>query len=519
MIDQKTTIFLFLKDYSESGSDRYFLYRNEKLAEVSAIELVSTQGLLVCHDYWLIASSIHKVAGTLPRCVVDLDEFGAGTSCSREGRKQRDRKGTPEAMAGTPESRELAKKYSDIFYRTSEYDSSVYAQTAEYFLEFWNKLISKASEDDELNRQFTVEIPVFNLLYTHIVPGIAIDIEILREHKLQINHQYYSALKKFSAKHELPLEVPSDHAVKDYLEPLGFDFTGISIDYVLEFLHTPDDFASDLLNLRKLAASRSVLAALPLSKRRAVPIIDISGSITSRIYFKDPIFQNLAKRHRNIIAPLEGKILSYVDYDQFEVGIMAALSMDPQMLRLYKSDDIYKVLSIDIFGGVEKRKVAKRLFLSYAYGMKAKALVDAAVSQGGNRAKVKDFFAEFKVFESWKKEIIGKFEADGKISPGFGNFQKRECEGPLSEKEKRAGVSQVVQGTASLIFKKALLRMQDEAEVRILLPMHDAVLIEHCPTYDPNKIATIFSQAMTKHLERKVTGKASLESFYNFPVQ
>jgi DNA polymerase I-like protein with 3'-5' exonuclease and polymerase domains len=518
MIEQVTIIFLFLKNYSENGSDRYFLYKNEALAEVSAMELVLTEGLLVCHDYWLIAPSIHTAAGTLPRCVVDLDEFGVGTSCSREGRRQRDRRGTPEALADT-ESRELAKKYSEIFYRTSEYDPSVYAQTAEYLFEFWNKLMSKAFAADELARQFFIEIPVFNLLYNHIIPGIFIDIDILREHKSQISHQYYSALKNFSVKHDLPLEVPSDDSVKNYLEPLGFDFSGISTDYVLKFLPTPKDFASDLLELRKIAASRSVLAALPLSKRRAIPIIDIFGTITSRIYFKDPVFQNLARRHRNVIAPSAGKILSYVDYDQFEVGIMAALSMDPQMLRLYESDDIYKVLSIDIFGGDEKRKVAKRLFLSYAYGMKTKSLVDAAVSQGGDRKKVKDFFSEFKVFEAWKKEVVEKFEADGKISSGFGNFQKRDCEGPLSEKEKRAGVSQVVQGTASLIFKKALLRMREEIEVRILLPMHDAVLIEHPPAYDPNKIATIFSQAMTEHFERRVIGKASLESFYNPPVQ
>jgi DNA polymerase I len=519
MIDQVTTIFLFLKDYSENGSDKYFLYKNEALVEVSAVELVSANGLLVCHDYWLIAPSIYAAAGSLPSCVVDLDEFGVGTCCSRDGRRQRDRKGLPEALADTAESRDLAKKYSEIFYRTSEFDRAVYAQTAEYLFEFWQKLKSKAFAAEELARQFFVEIPVFNLLYFQLAPGIPIDIEILREHKAQIDHQYYSALKNFSAKHDLPLEVPSDKAVIEHLEPLGFDFSGISIDYVLEFLPTPKNFASDLLELRKLAASRSVLAALPVSKTRVIPIIDIFGSITSRIYFKDPVFQNLAKRHRNIIAPSAGKILSYVDYDQFEVGIMAALSMDPQMLRLYGSEDIYSVLSIDIFGGDEKRKVAKRLFLSYAYGMKAKSLIDAAVAQGGDRKKVKDFFAEFKVFEAWKKDVVGRFEADGRIGSGFGNFHRRDCEGPLSEKEKRAGVSQVVQGTGSLIFKKALLRMREQIEVRILLPMHDAVLIEHPPEYDPNKIATIFSQAMTEHLERRVIGKASLESFYKPPIQ
>lgn len=519
MIEKVTTIFLFLKDYAENGSDRYFLFKNDILTEVSAKDLASTKELLVCHDYWLIAPSIYKATGSLPPCVVDLDEFAAGTSCSREGRKQRDRKGTPEALADTADGRELAKKYADIFYRSCDYIPEIYEQTADYLLRHWKQLKKNAFYADEISRQFFIEIPIFNLLYSHITPGITVDLEILKSHKTQIHHEYYSSLKNFSAKHDFPLEVPSDLAIREYLEPLGFDFTGISIDYVLEFIPTPEGFASDLLELRKLAASRNVLTALPLSKRHATPIIDIFGSITSRIYFKDPVFQNLAKRHRNIIAPSTGKILSYVDYDQFEVGIMAALSLDPQMLRIYQSEDIYKLLSVDIFGDETKRKIAKRLFLSYAYGMKIQSLVDAAVSQGGDRRKVKIFFSGFKVFEEWKKYLIEKFEKEGRIGSGFGNFQKRESNESLSEKEKRAGVSQVVQGTASLIFKKALLLMRDEPDVRILVPMHDAVLVEHSSEYDPSKITAIFSRAMTEHFDGKIIGKASLESFYNSPDQ
>lgn len=482
------------------------------------MQVASNKDLVVCHDYWLIAPSIYAATGTLPKCVIDLDEFSVGINGSRDARKQRDRRGIPEALGETAESRELGKKYSDIFYRTCDYDPKIYADTAKYLFGTWMKMIDKAYVAEELTRQIFVEIPVFNLLYWHIVQGICIDVELLREHKSKINHEYYSALKCFSEKHNLALEVPTDQAVINHLEPLGYDFSGISLDYVLEFLHTPSDFAAELLELKKLAASRLVLAALPLSKQRASPIIDLFGSITSRIYFKNPVFQNLAKRHRNIVVPEAGKVLSYIDYDQFEVGIMAALSMDPHMLRLYESSDIYNELSTSIFGGSEGRKLAKRLFLSYAYGMRRNSLIDAAASQGADRKNVKEFFAKFTVFESWKKKIENKFEDSGKISPGFGNFQKRENEGSLSEKERRSGVSQVVQGTASLIFKKALLGVRSETDVRILVPMHDAVLIEHLPTYDANKVSTIFSQAMSEHFEWKITGKASLDSFYDYPV-
>jgi DNA polymerase I-like protein with 3'-5' exonuclease and polymerase domains len=196
---------------------------------------------------------------------------------------------------------------------------------------------------------------------------------------------------------------------------------------------------------------------------------------------------------------------------------MAALSDDRQMLEIYSSRDIYTALSVDIFGVEEKRKIAKKLFLSYAYGMRVKSLVDAAVEQGGDRAKVKAFFANFSVFENWKKSVVGQFEAAGKIGTSCGNYQRRDSRAPITEKEKRACVSQVVQGTASLIFKKSLLRLGSESNVRILIPMHDGVLVEHSPEYDSTRLSNIFSDVMTEHFDKKLVGKASLEPFA--PVQ
>ena len=68
-------------------------------------------------------------------------------------------------------------------------------------------------------------------------------------------------------------------------------------------------------------------------------------------------------------------MLSYVDYDQFEVGVMAALSGDPCLISLYLEKDLYEVLSEQLFGDRSQRKFAKQLFLSYAYGMELKKML------------------------------------------------------------------------------------------------------------------------------------------------
>ncbi|MNF55281.1 hypothetical protein D3C84_367370 [compost metagenome] len=90
---------------------------------------------------------------------------------------------------------------------------------------------------------------------------------------------------------------------------------------------------------------------------------------------------------------------------------------------------------------------------------------------------------------------------------------KRSRSGSLTEQEKRSAVSQLVQGTASLIFKKALLRLSHEAMVELKVPMHDAVLFQHPETFDVNIVSEIFKSTMSEHFENRITGKASLSQF------
>jgi hypothetical protein len=95
----------------------------------------------------------------------------------------------------------------------------------------------------------------------------------------------------------------------------------------------------------------------------------------------------------------------------------------------------------------------------------------------------------------------------------LGNYVCREGSGDLSDKEKRSSVSQVVQGTASLIFKKMLLELSKLDSVQLKVPMHDAVLIQHPANFDPTIVINLFKEVMTEHFQGAITGKASLANF------
>jgi DNA polymerase-1 len=511
-MNESKKALLFVVDYTDRGGDRLFMWSAEGLSEVTAEQVVAETGEIVCHDYWLIAPSIFKRTLSLPPKIVDVEELRISTSGRREDRESRDHVDISMSL-GLYLDVEILGRYKNIFNRKSALDLDVLTEVGSALVRFSEKIEEEAKAADEWARYTDIERPVAEYLIKSAAAGIAIDETALRAHKKKIEFDYYMALKNFSALYSMPLELPSDDEVMDYLTPKGFDFSGVNVDYVLKFVPMKDKFAEDLLELRKLSTSRKVLAAIPFTQRRIFPIVDAFGSITSRIYFKDPSLQNLAKRHRDILVSDAGMALSYVDFEQYEAGIMAILAKDEKLLAFYASGDLYVLAAEQIFKCSAKRKEAKRLFLSYAYGMKRKNLVDAACGYGAERLAAKEFFGQFETFESWKAEIWGDFKENGRIGTSLGNYRRREQEGDLTDAEKRSAVSQVVQGTASLIFKKALLRLSSVEHIALKVPMHDAVLFQHPLGFDISIVEEMFSQVMSEHFGDLIKGKASRAQF------
>lgn len=506
-------IFLYKKDYANSGRDRYFLSRgNDGLIEVNAEVLVEIREPLICHDYWMIAESIYSKTGSLPVQVIDVEEMRASVTGAKVSRKSRSEGAL---LSWSDKDSTITANYLEHFIGKSSFDPVAFEKFVPVIVAHYESTLSTAENNGETRRFFDIELPLFNLLWRQLVQGINIDTERLREHKQNIDFDYYCELKKFATKHDLPFEVPSNTEIVEYLEPKGYSFEEESIDYILNFISVDNDYAQDVLQLRKTSDSRHILTSITSSTRKVYPIVDTFATRTSRIYYRDPVLQNLSRKYRDIITPDSPELsFSYIDYDQFEVGVMAALSNDEALLSFYNDNDIYQVISEQVFGNSENRKTAKKLFLSYCYGMKKRSLIDGACAQGADRAKAKSFFNQFETFEEWKKQILVKFQEDGKIGTAEGNFYIRNTDAKLTEKEKRSAVSQVVQGTASLIFKKALTELLLKEDVSVKIPMHDAVLVQHSSKYDTSRITRIFIETFTSHFNNKITGKASITSFF-----
>ncbi len=511
----KFVYFLYQKDFSEKGNDRYFVYEDGLFSEVGSEYIVSLESFVVTHDFWLIVNSLYKQHQKLPPKIIDitvLSRIVAGKKAEGGNTQPWDISETISPLYTDPKD---FKQYMSMYYRREGLNKDIYMLFSHKLSEYMDKLLYLADKTGELTRFYDLEVPVFNLLTKVVSRGLRVSKKVIKEHKSNIKHDFYRGLKEFAEKHSVPYELPIEGDIRDKLRSLGYDVENYSIDFLINFLPSPDGYTTDLKKLQKLNKSYRVLNSISSGVSRLNPMIDSHSTSTSRIYYKSPNIQNLSRKYRNIFIPDDGLHFSYIDYDQFEVGIMASLSGDEVMSDIYTNSDAYIGLSNTIFSSGDYRKKCKILFLSYTYGMSIENILGSIEKQGGNRKAAKAYFSNFEAFEHWKEALYEKFEQDKRISTVCGNYLNRTKAGVLTNKEKRSVVSHVVQGTGSYIFKSALLELSKQYEVDVLVPMHDALLIQHSPSYKMSDAVNILKDTMTEILGGKIKGKASIEEFYN----
>jgi hypothetical protein len=421
MIDQAWKLLLFMKDFTGRGADCFYWLDNGKLAEIDAEEVVNCAGAVVCHDFWMIRDSLFDKTGTLPSVIIDLDEFRISISGNPQDRLEREKHDVTSVLEQHGADQKVCSAYKRMFNKSLPFEPEVAAKAAVALAQMYLTLLECAKIAGEAERFFNIEAPVYRILQGAMAAGILIDNRGLSEVRAEVEHEYFMCLKEYSAKHNMPLETPKRLALEEKLRSVGFELDDVSVEYLLEYVPHEHDFGGDTLALQAADSARRVLGSLTLSTTVMRPVLDVFGSRTSRVHLRSPSLQNIPKKYRGIIAAHKGTELSYVDFDQYEVGIMAALSKDPELMKLYAAGDMYDLFATTHLGLTGNRKAAKQLFLSYAYGMSKKSLIDAAVSLGVDRPRAKLAFRQFEQYETWKKSVWADFLANGRVKTLLGN--------------------------------------------------------------------------------------------------
>ncbi len=129
----------------------------------------------------------------------------------------------------------------------------------------------------------------------------------------------------------------------------------------------------------KILKWRSLSSDLAFLRRgaqydRVHPIWGQTRSGKSRIYARDPAVQNVSRDLRHLFIPAPGHVLLKADYSQAQLRILAYLSKDETLTKLYEDPTGDAHTATSEWLGLEDRSVAKEINFSICYGMSAAGL-------------------------------------------------------------------------------------------------------------------------------------------------
>ncbi|GJQ61060.1 MAG: hypothetical protein SCALA702_01130 [Melioribacteraceae bacterium] len=355
------------------------------------------------------------------------------------------------------------------------------------FFQLYKDLVSQLKEQNELQRFFKVEYPVTNIFLKRELNGIKIAKSKLDDKIKELKKDYYRSLKQLEFKYDF-----SSHRImllnewddiRSYIGKSEFkDDFNYNIWETIEILREQEEFLELLYEAKYSGRDFKELLKYSVDKYvKIYPNFDVIGTVTARILITKPGIQYLKKENRKIFEPVKNKSFIYVDFDQFEPGILASLSKDKNLIEFYNKGDIYNQISEVLFNDMEHRRICKTLFLAYLYGMAKDRLLSLAKSSDEKieTRSFKNFFKLFEGSEKYRAKLLSDSRDNGFVDTYMGNRRYLRNKGSITQEEKRWVLSQKIQGTASLIFKRGIIAInQKYPELNIMVPMHDALLIE-----------------------------------------
>ena len=238
--------------------------------------------------------------------------------------------------------------------------------------------------------------------------------------------------------------------------------------------------------LRELRSTLSQLRALKLevgADGRGRTLLSPFSSITGRNQPSTTKFMfGPSTWLRGLIKPPVGHGIAYVDWEQQEFGIGAALSGDPQMRAAYLSGDPYLTFAKQaraVPGDATKatHKVERELFKSCAlavqYGM---GEVSLAQRIGRSAIEARNLLRlhrqTYARFWAWSDRVVDHAMLKGTLVTAFG-WRLRTSKAP----NERSLRNFPMQANGAEMLRLAC-SMATERGVKVCAPVHDAILIE-----------------------------------------
>ncbi|MND68783.1 DNA polymerase I, thermostable [compost metagenome] len=491
-----TEFLVYFPDPYGVGGSKYAIASPTGIVPVAAQNISQAIDVAITYDAMTLVDDLRRSGGSLPRVLIDMGEairLVCGLAKSDGGEQRWSFWKRAKSHFGSPsdwrraqalhEGRELHPPEEDLI--------ATFGLVANAVTSLWREVEELLITHGEVARFYEVEVPVAQIFYHRQFKGLPID-------KARIS----AALEEASvAKYEAYREVATtlqisatgltywnigQHLPRTDVPAIEEQIEGYALRDQLKLAVHTSTFAKSFTEYQAASRDVAVLTRLSDADERVHPVFHPFGTVSGRILVSDPYLQEMRRRFRSVIASEDGHSLVYFDYSQFEPGIMASLSEDVDLIRLYNTGDVYSALSTSLFGSGVSRDLAKKVFLAFSYGMSASGISSLVAGKNADETSrlkieraVTAFFEQFRGVRKFKADAETNLSRNGYVKSVLGNHRRRAQRGALSHKEKRWALSHAVQSTASLIFKKSLIEIDKEFGTdSMLLPMHDAILMQ-----------------------------------------
>jgi DNA polymerase-1 len=333
------------------------------------------------------------------------------------------------------------------------------------------------------------------------------------------------------------------------LKPIRKTKTGYSTDEdTLAQLATQHELPAQILNYRSLSKLKSTYVdALPElvnpETGRLHTSLNQTVAATGRLSSTEPNLQNIpvkgeyGLRIREAFVAPPGHTLVCADYSQIEPRILAHLSRDEKLVRVFEQgQDIHMATAVEIFDKPadqitrDMRRAAKTVVFGIVYGISPFGLSqNIGVSQTEAKQYIDAFFERFAAVRALMDRHIAEGREKGYTTTILGRRRPiPELQSPDPAQRafgERIAVNSPIQGSAADLIKVAMINVAKRLETdlpttKMILQVHDELIFETSET-DVEKAKQLVKAEMEgvgKHLGLSVPLKVDLGVGKNWRV-
>jgi uracil-DNA glycosylase family 4 len=202
---------------------------------------------------------------------------------------------------------------------------------------------------------------------------------------------------------------------------------------------------------------------------------------------------------RGLFGAEPGYVFVEADFSQIELRVVAFISREPTMIRLFQLDqDIHRMTAIDVLHrdpkDSEERKKAKAINFGFAYGMGAPKFQHTAYMKYGLELDIREckayrraYFQKYAGLPEWhnrQRRLVHKY---GRVVSPIGRIRHlpdiESRDEMVRHEAERQAINSPVQSFASDMTTLAMVLLDQQfreqlMDVRILGTVHDAILFE-----------------------------------------